>query len=90
VSPEALYLVWRFTGIDPLSQITCGALSGSKLPGSPAIPQNVHLGVDGNRTLSLVWFIDDGAVQRITASTPMDSLIVPRVDTEQLGSYRMD
>lgn len=82
-----LHLVERFTGIDPLSQVTSGALSGSKLPGSPAIPLNSYLGDDGSKKLSLVWFIDDGAVQRITSSSPIDSLLVPRIDLEQEGSY---
>ena len=71
-------LVYRMTGIDPLSQVTGGAMFTSKIPGVPAVPFD-----SSEAGLTLVWASDDGIYQlleKTKGSRNIGVVTIPRFD----------
>lgn len=76
-------LIEQFTGINPLKQVTGGAMLTSSVPGVPAIPFERFGGKSGD--LTLVWGSDDAIYQIIkdtNGSKKLESIPIPRFDQE--------
>lgn len=76
-------LVKLFTGIDPLRQITGGAMFTCSVPGIPAMGFERYGPTD--RELTLVWGTDDTIFQILKetqGSEPLTEFFIPRFDPE--------